>query len=401
MRGLFILVLCVAIAAVSARPVERYDDVEAQLVPSLELTAEDALASPLESFQLWSSHYGKKYKNKAERSTRLEIFKSNAAWIKAQNAAQSTATFALNTFADLTFEEFSATHLGLLPGAGASDRLPTATFSHSNVTELPASIDWRKKGAVTGVKNQGSCGSCWAFSTTGAIEGINAIKTGKLVSLSEQQLVSCDTEKDNGCGGGLMDFAFDYVTKNGGLDTEEDYPYWGFGMPCQSAKAKDRTVVTIDGFEDVPKSDASALRKAISQQPVSVAICASMSLQLYSKGIVTDDQCCQGLNHGVLAVGYDDESWIIKNSWGAGWGDAGSFRLSSTSAHAEGACGVLSAASYPIKTHDNPAGVPSFCGYFSLVECPASTTCQCTFELFGFCWPWSWGCQRDASGGEP
>lgn len=239
---------------------------------------------------------------------------------------------------------------------------------YENATNLPASVDWRKEGAVTPVKNQYSCGSCWAFSAVGSIEGINAIRSGKLISLSEQQLVSCDHAKDLGCGGGttiwdfpgleasqyprravvlisfcfakvvseiisirlsvgLMDYAFEYIVQNGGLDTEYDYGYWSFDLPCQTGKEADRHVVAIDGYEDVPQGSAEALQKALAHQPVSVAICASSSLQFYSKGIVDDNGCCVGLNHGVLAVGYepDDENseeapgnWIIKNSWGSG-----------------------------------------------------------------------------------
>jgi hypothetical protein len=169
-------------------------------------------ASPLETFELWLQRYNKDYVNDPrERANRLGVFKSNAAVIAAHNAnPASTFIMALNEFADLTFEEFTATRLGynLSLAGGALPRASNAAspfrYGDVDVADVPKAIDWRERGAVTPVKNQGMCGSCWAFSTTGSIEGINAIQTGQLVSLSEQQLVSCDTQKDMGCGGGLM-----------------------------------------------------------------------------------------------------------------------------------------------------------------------------------------------------
>ena len=241
------------------------------------------------------------------------------------------------------------------------------------------------------------CGSCWAFSTTGAIEGINAIKTGKLVSLSEQQLVSCDSAKNMGCGGGLMDYAFQYVIKNGGIDTEKDYGYWSWDLPCQRRREHDRPAVTIDSYEDVPVNDPQALKKAVAHQPVSVAICASPALQFYSQGIVTDKSCCENLNHGVLAVGYsesgNDGHWIIKNSWGDGWGEGGYFRLARSSDHPEGACGVYKMASYPVKEGTTNPEVPEICGLLAWKECPLHQQCVCNFSFFGlFCFPFTWGC---------
>ena len=276
---------------------------------------------------------------------------------------------------------------------------------YENATDLPASVDWRAKGAVTLVKNQYACGSCWAFSAVGAIEGINQLRTGKLVSLSEQQLVSCDHEKDLGCGGGLMDYAFEYIMKNGGLDTEYDYGYWSWDLPCQTGKEADRHVVAIDGFEDVPKGSAGALQKALAHQPVSVAICASSALQFYSSGVVGDDSCCVGLNHGVLAVGYeagDEESnapghWIVKNSWGAGWGEAGYFRLETASAkNPNGPCSIYQAASYPTKKDSDNPEVSTFCGYFGWTECAPHNKCTCELNVFDLVCL-SWGC----AAGEP
>lgn len=193
---------------------------------------------------------------------------------------------ALNEYADMTFDEFKAYKLGLAPprARAASNGFRYAT------SPVPNKIDWREQNAVTYVKNQGMCGSCWAFSAIGAVEGINAIKTGELVALSEQQLVDCDTDKDNGCGGGLMDNAFEYIVKQGGVDTEDNYRYWGMGSFCNNAKAN-RTVVSIDGYEDVPENDEDALKKAAANQPVAVAICVDAHLQFYSSGVY-DAKCC-------------------------------------------------------------------------------------------------------------
>jgi hypothetical protein len=148
----------------------------------------------------------------------------------------------------------------------------------------PASVDWVKKGAVTDVKNQGQCGSCWAFSTTGAVEGINAITTGKLVAVSEEELVSCSHNGNMGCSGGLMDNAFKWIVKNKGIDTEADWAYTAAAGKC-GFMHKRRRAVSIDGFKDVPAQDEVSLEKAVSVQPVAVAIEADhQSFQLYKVG---------------------------------------------------------------------------------------------------------------------
>ena len=155
----------------------------------------------MDAFDAWVKKFGKEYKGDGEKSKRLEVFTTNAKMIAEHNAqAWQTFKMGLNEFADLTFEEFAATRLGLDGGLLGQKGERNGVFRYANVESVPSSVDWREKGAVTDVKNQGMCGSCWAFATTGAIEGINAIQTGKLTSLSEQQLVSCDTSKDMGCG---------------------------------------------------------------------------------------------------------------------------------------------------------------------------------------------------------
>jgi C1A family cysteine protease len=356
------------------------------------------------TFANWRSLYNRTYSSEAEEAHRQDVFAQNAKYIMEQNAQNGDYQLAINEFADLTWDEFKGTHLGMLGGGALRARDANSSFSHADVIAAEE-VDWRSEGAVTEVKNQAMCGSCWAFSTTGSIEGINAIKTGQLVSLSEQELVNCDTSKDMGCGGGLMDYAFDYVEKNGGLDTEQDFEYWGFGLPCNHLKER-RHVVTIDGHEDVPENDEASLTKAVSQQPVSVAICASQGLQFYSSGIV-GGKCCTELDHGVLAVGYGMDKatgkdyWIVKNSWGKGWGEQGFFRMARNVADKQGMCGIAKCASYPLKTHPNPTKIPNICGWWGLSECDAGTTCSCTFNPLPFL-PFaeytclSWGCAAKA-----
>mmetsp|Transcript_4994 Transcript_4994/g.14385 ORF Transcript_4994/g.14385 Transcript_4994/m.14385 type:complete len:406 (-) Transcript_4994:532-1749(-) len=361
-------------------------------------TLEAALANPDEAFTLWTQAHGlQSAYTGEEREGRLATFKSNVARIAQHNAQELTWKLALNEFAAMSPEEFAATHLGSSqdrPGQLRDRSAASTPFSHGAVQSTPDHVDWVEQGAVTPVKNQQMCGSCWAFSTTGSIEGINFIKTGKLISLSEQELVDCDTSKDMGCGGGLMDYAFKFVEDIGGLDTERDYPYWGVGFSCDVVKEKRKTV-SIDGHEDVPVSDEGALRKAVSQQPVSVAICAS-DLQFYSSGVVSS--CCKALDHGVLLVGYgEDEAghhfWKIKNSWGEGWGEKGFFRLARDIEDKDGMCGVATTASYPIKTSPNPPApppVPQTCDWFGLKVCPVNSECYCDFKfpILDFCLLW-------------
>lgn len=218
----------------------------------------------------------------------------------------------------------------------------------SDAVYLPVSVDWTTQGAVTGVKDQGNCGSCWSFSATGALEGAYKIKYGTLVSFSEQNLVSCDTI-DSACNGGLMDNAFSWVNTNGGLCTESGYPYTsgttGQKGACLTTCTKNSNV-TPKSFTDVTRNSDSALMTAIAKQPVSIAIQANQpDFQLYKSGVLTG-KCGSNLDHGVLAVGYGTwtdgtDYYKVKNSWGTGWGMDGYILIQRGKNQQCGECGIL------------------------------------------------------------
>jgi len=215
----------------------------------------------------------------------------------------------------------------------------------------PDSVDWRTQGYVTPIKDQGQCGSCWAFSAVASLEGQNFKKTGKLVSLSEQNLVDCSTAQGNqGCNGGLMDQAYEYIKTNNGIDTEASYPYKAVDQACKFDAAN--IGATVTGYTDIPSGDETALTNAIATiGPIAVAIDAShLSFQLYRKGVYHELLCSsKNLDHGVTAVGYGVESgkdhYIVKNSWGEIWGEKGYILMSRGR---NNNCGIATSASYPL-----------------------------------------------------
>ena len=272
--------------------------------------------------------------------------------IVSHNSLETGYTKAVNQFSDFSDYEWKQ-----MMGYNRALRQPAdavepevKTYKYFSEVGVPASVDWRSSGAVTPVKNQGSCGSCWAFSATGAIEGINKIKTGTLVSLSEQQLVDCSSSYgNNACNGGLMDNAFKYVKANK-LESESDYPYTGKKGTCAYVSSKGK--VQLSGLTDVTANSPSQLQAAVAQQPVSVAIEADKSVfQSYSGGIITSTACGTSLDHGVLLIGYGTEGsqafWLLKNSWGTTWGEKGYFRVARSTASGPGICGLQEEPSYP------------------------------------------------------
>ncbi|KAF9683663.1 hypothetical protein SADUNF_Sadunf04G0037200 [Salix dunnii] len=299
----------------------------------------------------WMAQHGRVYGDLREQEKRYLIFKENIERIEAFNSGSDRGyKLGVNKFADLTNEEFRAMHHGY---RRQPSKLLSSSFRYENLSAMPPSMDWRKAGAVTPVKDQGTCGCCWAFSAVAAVEGIIKLKTGKLISLSEQELVDCDVEgSDQGCGGGLMDNAFQFLTRNGGLTSEANYPYQGVDGTCKSKKTALSNDAKITGYEDVPVNNEKALLQAVAKQPVSVAVDGGgYDFQFYKSGVFKGD-CGTYLNHAVTAIGYGASSdgtayWLVKNSWGTSWGESGYMRMQRGAGAREGLCGVAMAASYP------------------------------------------------------
>jgi C1A family cysteine protease len=324
--------------------------------------------SLLPRFTEWYKTFRIQFRDDAHYETIYNQWLNNDDFISRVNTKNLTYQLGHNAFSGMSLEEFSATYLW-----DSRIRVSNGRFYDSNTLattdlSLPTTVDWTKKGATTGVKDQGQCGSCWSFSTTGALEGAYYIKTGILESFSEQQLVDCDTlrngGKDHGCKGGLMDNAFAWINGNGGLCSEAAYPYVSgttmTGGTCQTTcKTVDNS--EIKTFVDVVQNSDNAMMTALAQQPVAIAIEADQrEFQLYKSGVFTG-ACDTNLDHGVLAVGYGATSdgvqyYIVKNSWGQSWGSGGYILLGrGINPETElpynkgaGQCGLLMEGSYPV-----------------------------------------------------
>jgi C1A family cysteine protease len=301
-------------------------------------------------FESFMMRFEKKYSSLEDLDNRFHIFRENFKKIFDHNAGSHNYTLGVNAFTDLTESEFKEKYVGGYTKADDLSKTSCVGFSATGAS-IPSEIDWREKNAVTGVKDQGQCGSCWSFSATGAMEGAWSIKTGKLVSLSEQQLVDCSKKYGNlGCKGGLMDNAFLYAIDNG-MCAESEYAYKGVGGSCSSCS----TVVSVASCSDVQSNNQIALKEAVGLKgPVSIAIEADTRIfQMYSSGVITGSSCGTNLDHGVLIVGYGVENgikyWLVKNSWSQAWGDEGYVKIERSDSESDaGVCGIAMQASFPV-----------------------------------------------------
>lgn len=311
-------------------------------------------------FKTWMRQHGYDFAQTDEYELRHGIFLENLRKIDAHNADEKqTFTMKMNQFGHLTAEEWRSMYTGGIVQDRPKNRMLRSMFVSDNdivrVKKLPAEVDWAAAGAVTEVKNQGTCGSCWTFSAVGAIEGAVVINGGPLQDLSMQQIVDCDSG-GNGCNGGLMDQAFQWEQANDGLCSLKDYPYTSgvsgaTGTECLSEKCRVIPGTQVQSYTDVLSTD-HALMSALAKQPVAIAIEADQqTFQFYSSGVLTSD-CGSNLDHGVLAVGYGTSEdgidyYKIKNSWGTSWGEDGYIRLERGGDQEKGQCGLLSSPSYP------------------------------------------------------
>ncbi|CAF1443316.1 unnamed protein product, partial [Didymodactylos carnosus] len=311
-----------------------------------------------ESWNLFKNVYAKEYKSYEDETYRRDVWEANVAKIRKHNLEADlgihTYTMKMNKYGDMTHREFVKQMNGLkINIASQATEFDQHEFMAPSYTDLPVSVDWRKQGYVTEVKDQGQCGSCWAFSATGSLEGQHFRKYNELVSLSEQNLLDCSDKFGNmGCNGGLMIAAFEYIKENNGIDTEKSYPYEAVDRKC---RFKSENIGATDvGYAFVKQGNETDLQNAIATVgPIAVAIDASQdSFQFYSSGVYDEPMCSStDLDHGVLAVGYDVTSgkhgtpyYIVKNSWGEGWGDDGYIWMTRNERNQ---CGIATMASYP------------------------------------------------------
>ncbi len=298
-------------------------------------------------FESWRVKHNKTYNSSLDRKNKFLNWFENSIFIKKHNLENNGFTLAHNKFSDIK-DEWKERNW---KNSKMSYYYYAPPLEKKEIVGLPEEVDWRKHNLVTDVKDQQQCGSCWAFSAVGSMEGQHAKKSKKLLSLSESQIIDCDVDGgDEGCDGGWMDGAFQYVIKQGGLETEKNYPYEPTDESCLFNKSD--VVARFSSFKDIVGGEAGLKEAVATIGPISVAIDASMnSFQLYKEGVYYDKDCSQSiLDHGVLVVGYGTtkdkkDYWIVKNSWGKDWGENGYILMSR---NRNNSCGIATKPSYPI-----------------------------------------------------
>lgn len=308
----------------------------------------------------WKANHGKTYETEQEEQLRFKIFENNVAYIDKINSENRTFKLEVNAFSDLEAFEFAAKYTGLRRES-IFEEVPNLGYHTAGAEEpLVDRLDWREQGAVTPIKNQGQCGSCWAFSAIGTLEGAYQLSSGKLVSLSEQQLVNCAHGTPGkpclGCMGGNMDMGLKYAMGTH-ICTEDSFKYRGWlGMAEGCGKVQQCDVGIPDGavtgYKEVNHNSMADLISAVQLVPVSIGIEADQAAFQHYKSGVLDGQCGSKVDHGVLAIGFGTDPaggdyWLVKNSWGASWGENGAIRIK-RGAPAPGECGILSQPCYPV-----------------------------------------------------
>merc|ERR1712028_9942 len=303
------------------------------VIGDIVITTYDKASLGSSEWEAYKQQFGKGYNGPEEEQKKATFESNRKLWGKHESGAILGAT----VFSDLTLEEFAALPIRGFQAVSKSG-LPKVGVHEYEGETLAESVDWTTKGAVTPVKDQGQCGSCWAFSTTGGLEGSWQIASGSLTSMSEQQFVDC-SKQNSGCNGGLMDYAFSFA-KGTAVATESSYPYTARDGTCKSSFSTAIPQGGVTGYTDVSTS-ASALKSALNSNPVSVAIQADQSVfQQYAGGVISSG-CGSNLDHGVTAVGYDGNTIKVKNSWGSSWGVSGCVSIDASQ------CGITTSASYP------------------------------------------------------
>jgi len=363
-----LLLLLFSTAATAAQEQQNHRQLSTGKFSSNDITTVLKHGHLRETFRSWVGQFRKEYGTAAEELRRFAVWLRNHEYIERHNNQVPPPSFKLghNHFSDLTNDEYQRMNaLGryrktapptITPDVVSANGTETSVTSprHLLPTDLPDEIDWVAAGAVSPVRNQGTCGSCWSFSAVEALEGAKFIMDGELAVLSEQMLMDC-ASKNHGCDGGTMTVAFYYVKHSDGLCTEEAYPYEekteGNCRASRCARVPDTKVAAVG----VVTRSEEGLRSVLAQQPVSVGIQSYLpEFQLYSSGVFDFAGCGAKIDHGVLAVGYghdadlDADYWTIKNSWGPNWGESGYIRLARESDSVLGTCGIYKQASYPV-----------------------------------------------------